>query len=350
MEKAKKNNAGKSKTWEKFEKLIAEFEELLKPKGAIVTHNAKIVDKDTGRPRQVDCTIQYKIGPTPILIAIECRRRSSPEDVRWIEELIQKKNSIRADVVVGVSSKGFSRQALSKAKALGVQLRSINTINANDIIQALKWQLHFNYYEVAELNLVFDASMSEAARSYLDFQLKVQTETSKKDLRIIRHEQIPSLLTPREVFALFLPELQKSNKLNQHIGQQSKTGSEQITIKLQFGKKWSIPFQNERIDFLEMEVRFALHESTNDLIAQSDPMAYLDSDGKWLAAIRPYSIKDDNQIFKDVSISFDPAKSGIVIQANLHDGTRLSSSNKSDSLAIESVFGQYAKVATNRKP
>ena len=42
------------------------------------------------------------------------------QDVKWIEELIGRKQSLRADSVIAVSSAGFTDGAILKAKAFGI--------------------------------------------------------------------------------------------------------------------------------------------------------------------------------------------------------------------------------------
>ncbi len=85
------------------------------PTGAAVKSPDRIPDKVTGEPREVDVSIRYKIGTSPVLITIECRDRSSKEDVRWIEQIAEKKHSIGASITVAVSSSDFTKPAINKA-------------------------------------------------------------------------------------------------------------------------------------------------------------------------------------------------------------------------------------------
>jgi hypothetical protein len=57
-----------------------------------------------------------------VFIAVECRDRVSVQAVEWIEQLICKKQSIGADVLVAVSSSRFSKPARVKALKHGVIL------------------------------------------------------------------------------------------------------------------------------------------------------------------------------------------------------------------------------------
>lgn len=70
--------------WREFEKLTALIEQHLGPQGAIVRSPDYITDKITGEQREVDASVRYQVGSVPILITIECRDRTSVQDVTWI--------------------------------------------------------------------------------------------------------------------------------------------------------------------------------------------------------------------------------------------------------------------------
>jgi len=71
-----------SPEWRQFEKLVARIEEAVAPSGATVTSPDHILDKITGETREVDASIRYNVGTSPILVTIECRNRSPVEDIR----------------------------------------------------------------------------------------------------------------------------------------------------------------------------------------------------------------------------------------------------------------------------
>jgi hypothetical protein len=78
-------------TWREFELLVARIEKQLSPLGAIIKSPDSIIDKVSGSPREVDASIRYVVGSTPILITIECRNREKLQDDTWIEQLAKKK-------------------------------------------------------------------------------------------------------------------------------------------------------------------------------------------------------------------------------------------------------------------
>ena len=126
--------------WRKFEELIARIEKAVAPSGAVVKSPDKIPDNVSGTPREVDASIRYKIGTCPVLITIECRHRGGAEDVTWIEQLAEKKRSVGAAITIAVSSSGFSKPAVAKAAALGIQVRTLREATVEELIGWLKIQ------------------------------------------------------------------------------------------------------------------------------------------------------------------------------------------------------------------
>ena len=152
--------------WRQFEKLIARIEHAMAPKGAVVTSPDRIPDKVTGELREVDASIRYKVGTCPVLITIECRDRTSIEDVRWIEQLAEKQRGIGASITVAVSSSGFSEPAIKKAAAVGIQVRVLTDATASDFDRWLSLdnsQIIVDEWALAELDLeLYDAPVDAA--------------------------------------------------------------------------------------------------------------------------------------------------------------------------------------------
>lgn len=114
--------------WREFEKLVARIERALAPRGAIVKSPDRVRDLYTGSLREVDASIRYKIGTTPILITVECRKRDSVQDDTWMEQLATKKHKIGAAKTIAVSSSGFTAPATETARYLGIEVRRIRKI------------------------------------------------------------------------------------------------------------------------------------------------------------------------------------------------------------------------------
>lgn len=119
-----------SKESDNFEKQITRIHGLLEGANAEVTWNEKIPDPDNpSQPRQIDFTIKN----AGVFIIGECRFRKTREDVQWIEELIGRKISLKADGVIAVSSTGFTQGAIQKALTYGIVLRNFFEITDREL-------------------------------------------------------------------------------------------------------------------------------------------------------------------------------------------------------------------------
>lgn len=104
----------------KFERDVWNFVKALDP-SAKVLFNHKILDKDTGTPRQVDAWISSKYGGhIPISILVSCKNRKRKLDITHIESFASEVRSTRASTGVIYSSSGFTKPAIEKATAYGL--------------------------------------------------------------------------------------------------------------------------------------------------------------------------------------------------------------------------------------
>lgn len=177
-----------------FEKLVALLENSLISEDVEIKSPDYLIDKVTGRPREVDISIRKTIGSIPILIIIECRDRSNVEDVRWIEQVAQKRNDLNASKAVVVSRSGFTSNALTKAQHLNISTRQFDQITENDIkswFQAGDLIVYNMKNKISFVDFALDASslgphakqkidtMNSAHIPKLDFHSPIFT--SKKD-------------------------------------------------------------------------------------------------------------------------------------------------------------------------
>jgi hypothetical protein len=88
---------------------------------AVVQESASLPDRVTGRMREVDVLITYTVGGRPILIGVECRRRSRRDAVSWVEEMRAKHDDLPTDRLVLVSASGFSASAAAKARHYNIE-------------------------------------------------------------------------------------------------------------------------------------------------------------------------------------------------------------------------------------
>jgi len=120
--------------WKLFQDRVAEMEPLLNRAGARIESPAWLPDKDTGELREVDVLVQLPYASRPVTITIECRKHKAKQDVRWIEQLAQKRQSVGADRTVAVSHSPFTEPAKRKAVQLGIELRTFSELDADELL------------------------------------------------------------------------------------------------------------------------------------------------------------------------------------------------------------------------
>jgi len=144
-----------------FEKQIARIHKLLEDDNVLVKWNDKIPDPDNPKQkRQIDITINRANHKT----MVECRIHSKPQDSKWVEELIGRKISLEYDSLIGVSSSGFTKNAIIKAKKHGIFLRDLKSLSEDEIKSwgcSSKVRAHFNKYQNITINYVFSNPVSE---------------------------------------------------------------------------------------------------------------------------------------------------------------------------------------------
>jgi hypothetical protein len=151
---------------EKFEHQIRRIHELIEQPGATVTWNDRIPDPDNpSQPRQIDITVLKENQ----LTIIECRIHNKPQDVKWIEELIGRRLSLRAQGVIAVSASGFTDGAIKKAKEFGVVLRHFISLTKGEI---LSWgkssKVTLIFYQFKNVGITFKVPSDNVKSSLVD--------------------------------------------------------------------------------------------------------------------------------------------------------------------------------------
>lgn len=136
-----------------LELLISKIE-ALKNRGADVKSPEFVVDVDTGTKREVDIGIRFE--NSPVFIAIECRDRGSSQDIQWIEQLITKKNSVDANILIAVTSSSFTEPAKIKAFKNGIIIRNIENISPDNIM-ALKGTSYLEVCYYSDINMYINS-------------------------------------------------------------------------------------------------------------------------------------------------------------------------------------------------
>lgn len=85
-----------------------------------VTESLLLTDSITGEKREVDVVAKATVGTYDIYISVECRDHKRPADVTWIELMAKKHESLSTSKLVLWSRSGFTKTAITKAKALKI--------------------------------------------------------------------------------------------------------------------------------------------------------------------------------------------------------------------------------------
>jgi hypothetical protein len=124
-----------------FQQLVYLLETLAKTRSdIIVTESKLLIDRNTGRKREVDIAIEFRVNGFPFICAIECRDRSRKPDLGWVEQMV-KKHEYLSDKLVLVSNLDLSRDASDLARRNGVE-----TIVIRDAVQT-NWAAKIDEYK-----------------------------------------------------------------------------------------------------------------------------------------------------------------------------------------------------------
>jgi Restriction endonuclease len=105
--------------WKRFEKLVYELQKELAGDAEVVM-NDSIKGIDSKVDRQIDIAIRRRVGPYPILIAIDCKDYAVPIDVKDVESFAGMVKDVRANRGALIVSSDFTEAALNLARNHGI--------------------------------------------------------------------------------------------------------------------------------------------------------------------------------------------------------------------------------------
>lgn len=100
---------------------------------ATVTESKMLKDLVTGGDREVDVCVETVLTSHPVMVSIECIDRNRPADVTWVEEMKAKHQRLPTNLLVLISRKGFSSQAIKVAKTSNIQTLTFDETTEDDI-------------------------------------------------------------------------------------------------------------------------------------------------------------------------------------------------------------------------
>jgi len=162
-----------------LEQFVSQIEKILVPQGFTVELRESAFNNDGLQIAEFDIIIAGKVGSAPFKMLIECRDRpsSGSAPASWIEQLVGRRTRFNFDKVVAVSTTGFSDGAIEFASNSNIELRSVKTLNLNDIVD---W-FHFRLFAcIGKLNHVDFGARSDEVFQALEQSLpKGNTDPQK---------------------------------------------------------------------------------------------------------------------------------------------------------------------------
>ncbi|WP_244462751.1 restriction endonuclease [Phaeobacter gallaeciensis] len=176
-----------------FEQRVARIYQLLEAKAKSVTWDKHIPDPDAPtQQRQIDIEIRRPDA----LVHVECRHRRQPQDVMWVEELIGRRVSLGADLMIAVSSSGYTNTAKIKAEKHGILLRELEQVSEQEVLTwGVRCELLFRFARFSKLR--FNVGLMVETRPLISeteiLNQLAQNGTIENALRYIantRHDEI----------------------------------------------------------------------------------------------------------------------------------------------------------------
>jgi hypothetical protein len=121
----------------KFQKLITAIHACI-ANDISVEESAFLVDRETGEKREVDILLKSQLGDYSVVLSVEVNDRSRRAGSGWVEEMAAKHQALLTNKLVLVSRSGFTKPAMKKAKARGIEALTIEEASATDWNLALR--------------------------------------------------------------------------------------------------------------------------------------------------------------------------------------------------------------------
>jgi hypothetical protein len=114
-----------------LEKLVAQLRGQLIEGGSVLIESPKhLRDNTTGRLRRHDVVLTVTSGYRKFLVAIECRERNRPVGLSQLASFARKCSGTSINKSAIVSSCGFTKTAICRAKTLGIHCLSLEQVTS----------------------------------------------------------------------------------------------------------------------------------------------------------------------------------------------------------------------------
>lgn len=117
--------------WRLTERVARLLEEALAP-GATVAHNVRLSELARGRKHRCDVVITYREGPRETRTIVEVR--DAKASIRNLRAWWTKRESVGAEHLLCVATKGYSRTAIEEAARLGPRVRLLTLADLRSVL------------------------------------------------------------------------------------------------------------------------------------------------------------------------------------------------------------------------
>lgn len=104
-------------------------------KNCVITSPKYYQDTITGESREIDVFIESYDNSGNLLntIMVECRNRNNVQDVTWVEQVVTKKNDLKIDRAIMVTTSSFTEPARIKAKYYNIEVERSSSLTEDFI-------------------------------------------------------------------------------------------------------------------------------------------------------------------------------------------------------------------------
>ena len=165
-----KGQPGRTARWKLLERVVAAIEHSVATvEGTAVTANAKVPERLTGKPRQVDVLVQFPASGREFRIAVEVRDYSSPLSLPQIEGLISKLGKLDVDKSAIVAQSGFSEDARAAVVAAGIEALDIKAVELPFWWEATNLVVAQDLFDTLSIDWVYGAEANEFLDAHSGF-------------------------------------------------------------------------------------------------------------------------------------------------------------------------------------
>jgi hypothetical protein len=140
--------------WQVVENVVAALERAQgKASGWHVYQNARVMQRNSSKRRQVDVCVICPSKPREFRVAIDVKDERRPLDIELVEQLCVKGSKLAVDRYVIVSTSGYSAEAFAEAQKNGVVALTLTEGDLSGVFRA--FQFHILRPEIVSVGLEY---------------------------------------------------------------------------------------------------------------------------------------------------------------------------------------------------